>query len=82
MCRERALLFVASDVDVLIFPRKYVRSQTTSLVLFGFEIDQQITIWNTGSILVCFYRKLPTARVHLSRQRGKLTDIAWVFEQN
>ena len=54
--RGHHLLF--ANVCELHISGKHVRSQTTSLVLFGFQVDQQIAIRSTGSVLIGFYRKL------------------------
>ena len=78
--RGHHLLF--ANVCELRLSGKYVRSQTTSLVLVGFQVDQQIAIRSTGSILIRFYRKLRRVRIHLSSQYGKLTGIPRIFEQN
>ena len=55
---QRGHLFLFANVCELRLSGKHVRSQTTSLVLFGFQVDQQIAIWSTGGVLIGFYRKL------------------------
>ena len=55
---HRGHFFLFANVCELHLFGKYVRSQTTSLVLLGFQVDQQIAIRSTGSIFIGFYRKL------------------------
>ena len=77
---HRGHLFLFANVCELRLSGKYIRSQTTSLVLVGFQVDQQIAIRSTGSVLIGFYRKLRRVRIHLSRQRRELGGISWIFE--
>ena len=51
---HRGHLFLFANVCELRLSGKHVRSHTTWLVMFGFQIDQQIAIRSTGSILIGF----------------------------
>ena len=78
--RGHHLLF--ANVCELRLYGKHFRSQMTLLVLFGFQVNQQIAIRSTGSILIGFYRKLLRVRIHLAGQRRELGGISWIFKQH
>ena len=79
MRREHALLFSRDlrfpDVHVLIFTRKFTRAYAVLFFLLWLQILKQIAKRSLRGISVRFVGKLPTARIHLPSQNGKLTGV-------
>jgi len=73
---HRCRLFLFANVFELRFSGKYVRSQTVSFVLLLFQVYEQIAKRSLRDVSIRFFGKLPTARIHLPSQNGKLTGTS------
>jgi len=73
---HRCRLFLFANVCELRLSGKYVRSQTVSFVLLWFQVYEQIAKRPLRDVSIRFFGKLPTARIHLPSQNGKLTGIS------
>ena len=61
---------------------KYVGTETQIFVLCRSKVNEQITIWLSRRVFICFHGEGGSVRIHLSRQTGKLARVSRILKQH